>query len=137
MEREISNIILGQAGTQDRFILKFGWFKFRLSIKPITARQLIDISGEIGQLKAIDLDKEMFPEMMERTGDLKHISNSIAIATGTRFRRIVARGILKLDLKDILTLFKIVKKQSDAEVFFYTLIIAKGIIRPIVKQEQQ
>ena len=137
MEREVSNVILGLPGPKDRFVLKFGWLQFRLSIKPITASQLIDISGEIGQIKEIDQDKEMFPEMLERTGDLRHICNAIAIATGTRFRRIVARGILKLPLKDILTLFKIVKKQSDAEVFFYTLILAKGIIRPIAKQEQQ
>lgn len=137
MEREISNVILGESGPEDRFVLKFGLFKFRLSIKPITARQLIAISGEIGQIKAVDLDKEMFTEMMERAEDLRHICNAIAIATGTKFRQIVAMGILKLPLKDILTLFKIVKKQSDAEVFFYTLISAKGMIRAIVKQEQQ
>lgn len=137
MEREISNVILGLPGPKDRFVLKYGWFRFRLSIKPITARQLIDISGEIGQVKEIDQDKEMFPELIIRADDLKHIANAIAIATGTKFRRIVARGVLRLDLKDILTLFKIVKKQSDPEVFFYTLILAKGMIRPIVKQEQQ
>jgi hypothetical protein len=137
MERQVSNIILGLSGPQDRFTLKYGWFRFRLKIKPITARQLIDISGEIGQIKSIDQDKELFPEMLERTEDLKHIANSISIATGTRFRKIVARGILKLDLKDILTLFKIVKKQSDSEVFFYILISAKGMIRTIVKQEKQ
>jgi hypothetical protein len=137
MEKEISNIILGQAGAQDRFTLKYGWFRFYLKIKPITAKQLISISGELGQIKAIDQNKELFPEMLERTSDLKYIANSIAIATGTKFRRIVARGILSLDLKDILTLFKIVKKQSDAEVFFYILISMKGMIRPVVKQEQQ
>lgn len=137
MEREISNIILGVEGPQDHFVLKFGWFKFKLSIKPITARQLIDISGEIGQIKAIDQEKEMFPGMIERAEDLEHIANSIAIATSTKFRNIVAKGVLKLDLKDILTLFKIVRKQSDPEVFFYTLILAKGMIRTIVKQEQQ
>jgi len=136
MEREISNIILGVAGPEDRFILKFGWFKFKLSIKPITARQLIAISGEIGQIKGINQDKEMFPEMIERAEDLRHICNSIAIATGTRFRGIVAKGVSKLNLKDILTLFKIIKKQSDPEVFFYTLILAKGMIRTIVKEQQ-
>jgi len=137
MQKEISNVILGLPGHSDRFTLRYGLFKFYLKIKPITAKQLIEISGEIAQIKAVDQDKEMFPEMLVRADDLTHISNAIAIATGTRFRKIVARGVLKLDLKDIYTLFKIIKKQSSPEVFFYTIILAKGIVQTIVKQDAQ
>jgi len=137
MEREISNIILGQAGTQDSFVLKFGWFKFRLSIKPITARQLIAISGEIGQLKDIDKEQEMFPALMSGITDIRYIAKAVTIATGTRYKGIVTRAILRLPLKDIQTLFAVVKKQCDSERFFFIIISAKGMIRAIVKQEQQ
>jgi hypothetical protein len=110
MERQVSNILLGIAGPQDRFTLKFGWFKFRLSIKPITARQLIDISGEIAQIKDINQEQEMFPALMDGISDIRYIAKTIAIATGTRYRSIVTRAVLKLPLKDIQTLFAIVKK---------------------------
>jgi hypothetical protein len=137
MEREISNIILGVNGTQDRFTLKFGWFKFRLSIKPITARQLIDISGEVAQIRDINQDQELFPALMDSITDIRYIARVVAIATGTRYRKIVTRAVLKLPLKDIQTLFAIVKKQCDAERFFFTIVSAKGLTRTIVKQAEQ
>lgn len=126
MEKEISNIILGIAGPQDRFTLKYGWFRFRLSIKPITARQLIAISGEVSKLKAIDETKEMFPALMTGITDIKYIAKAVAIATGTRYKRIITRAIMKLPLKDVCTLFSIVQKQADPSFFFHTIILAKG-----------
>ncbi len=137
MQKEISNIILGVAGPQDRFTLKYGWLRFYLKIKPITARQLIDISGELSQIREIEKDKEMFPALMSGVSDIRYIAKAITIATGTKFKWIVYRAILKLPLKDIQTLFAIVRKQCDAEVFFYTIISARGMIRTVVKQEQQ
>jgi hypothetical protein len=137
MERDVSNVILGVDGSQDRFTLKFGWFRFRLKIKPITARQMIDISGEIAQIKDIDKEKELFPALMSGIPDIKYIARSIAIATGTRYKRIVTRAILDLPMKDIQTLFAIVKKQCDSERFFFITISAKGMIRTIAKQEEQ
>ena len=137
MERQISNIILGISGHQDRFILKYGWFRFRLKIRPITARQLIDISGEVAQIKDINKDREMFPALMDGITDIRYIARAVAIATGTRYRRLITRAVLKLPLKDIHTLFAIVKKQSDAEQFFFTIISAKGMIKTIVKQDEQ
>jgi hypothetical protein len=137
MERQVSNILLGIAGPQDRFTLKFGWFKFRLSIKPITARQLIDISGEIAQIKDINQEQEMFPALMDGISDIRYIAKTIAIATGTRYRSIVTRAVLKLPLKDIQTLFAIVKKQCDSERFFFITISAKGMIRTVTKQAEQ
>ncbi len=137
MEKNISNIILGRSAPQDRFTLKYGWFKFRLSIKPITARQLIDISGEIAQIKEIDKEKEMFPALMEGISDIRYIAKVITIATGTKYKWIVFRAILKLPLKDIQTLFAIVRKQCDSERFFFIIISAKGMIRTIVKPEKQ
>ena len=137
MEQQVSNIILGISGPQDRFTLKYGWFRFRLKIKPITARQLIDISGEIAQIKDIDKEQEMFPALMSGIIDIQYIAQVVAIATGTRYKWLVTRAVLKLPLKDIQTLFAIVKKQCDAERFFFIIISAKGMIRTIVKQEQQ
>ena len=122
MERKTSNILLGIADSEDRFTLKYGWFRFRLKIKPITARQLIAISAEVVQIKDINQEQEMFSALMVGSSDLIHISNIITIATGTRWRRIVARAILNLDLKDINTLFGIVIKQADPSPFFLTCL---------------
>ena len=126
MEKEVSNIILGIAGSIDRFVLKFGIFKFHLKIKPISTRQLIKISGEICKIRDFeDENISYFQALMEHVKDAKFISRAIAIATGTPFVRIVTYAISKLPNKDQNTLFKIVIKNSDAEVFFYTMILAK------------
>ena len=122
MEKKVSNVLLGIADSEDRFTLKYGWFRFRLKIKPITAKQLIAISSEVAQIKEIDQEQEMFSALMANSHDLIHISNIIAIATGTKWRRVVAHAILKLDLKDINTLFNIVLKQSDPSPFFLTFL---------------
>jgi len=136
MKKEASNIILHQHGAADCFTLKWGWFTFHLKIKPISARQLIDISGELSQLNVIDKDREMFPMLMENSSDLAHISKAIAIATGTRWKKVVARAILKLDLKDIQTLFNLVHKQSDPSPFFFIIILAKGSMNLLEKKKE-
>jgi hypothetical protein len=123
MEEQVSNVILGIAGKSDRFVLKYGWFKFRLKIKPLTAEMMIRMSGEISKIKTIDKDQDVFAALMAGVPDLKHISKVIAISTGTRFIRLISRAVLKLPLSDIQTLFDIVRKQSDPAPFFF--IIAK------------
>jgi hypothetical protein len=136
MESQAANIILGQTGPADRFKLKYGWFTFNLRIKPITARQIIEISGEVAKIRDIDAEKELFPALVEGAFDIRYIAKVITIATGTRFRKIVTRAILKLPLKDIQTLFGIVRKQSDAEVFFYIIISAKGRMNLMKKKQE-
>jgi hypothetical protein len=126
MERQVSNILLGQPGLADCFRLKWGWFTFRLKIKPISTRQLIKISGEICQIRDFeDENMSYFQALMEHARDAKFINRAIAISTGTPFVRIVAHVISKLPNKDQNILFKIVIKNSDAEVFFYTMALAK------------
>jgi hypothetical protein len=126
MERTASNILLGRSDPVDSFRLKWGWFTFKLSIKPISTRQLIKISGEICQIRDFeDENVSYFQALMDHAKDADFISRAIAIATGTRFVRIVARAISKLPNKDQNTLFKIVIKNSDAEVFFYTMALAR------------
>ncbi len=136
MQESAANIILGLAGPGDRFTLKYGIFRFRLKIKPLSAKQLIAISKEVSQIGKLDETKEMFPGLMENINDARHLSRAIAIATGTRWKRIVARAVLKLPLNDIKTLFKIVHKQSDPEPFFFTIILAKGRLN-LLKQPEQ
>jgi hypothetical protein len=136
MERRAANIILGQDGTGDRFILKYGWFKFRLSIKPISTRRLIKISREICQIRDFeDENISYFQALMQHAKDAEYISRAIAIATGTPFVRIVARAISRLPNKDQNTLFKIVIKNSDSEVFFYTMALARKM--NILKKKQE
>ena len=137
MEKSVSNILLGLSGPGDRFTLKYGWFRFHLKIKPITARQLIAISGEISKIKAIDESKDMFPALLEGITDIRYIAKVVAIATGTRYKRIVARAILRLDLKDIYTLFNIVRKQSDPSPFFLICLQAGKMNILKAKQAEQ
>jgi hypothetical protein len=126
MERQVSNILLGRSDPADSFRLKWGWFTFRLSIKPISTRQLIKISGEICQIRDFENEElSYFQALMEHAKDAEFISRAIAIATGTRFVRIVTRAISKLPNKDQNTLFKILIKNSEAEVFFYTMALAR------------
>lgn len=126
MERRVSNILLGHADTADCFRLKWGWFTFHLKIRPISTRRLIKISREICQIRDFeDENMSYFQALMEHAGDAEFINRAIAIATGTSFVGIVTRAISKLSNKDQNTLFKIVIKNSDAEVFFWTMTLAR------------
>lgn len=127
MEEEVKNIILGVAGESETFTLKYGWFNFKLGIKPLTAKTIIEISAEMSHLKEVDDSKYLFLALMDSATDLTVLAKIIAIATGTKFRKIVTHAILKLPLKDIQTLINIVVKQSDMSVFFYTLTSLKGL----------
>lgn len=136
MERQVANIILGQSDPADCFRLKWGWFTFKLKIKPISTRQLIRISGEISQIRDFE-DENMtyFQALMQHAKDAEFINRAIAIATGTRFVRIVTHAISKLPNKDQHTLFKILIKNSDAEVFFWNMALARKI--NILKKKQE
>lgn len=136
MQEKASDIILGKAGPGDTFMLKYGIFSFNLEIKPLTARQVIEIAGVLSKLKEIDPKSDMFVGLLEGSSDLNHLARAISIATGTRLRRLVQRAILKLPLKDISILMTIIKKQSDPEVFFYSIILAKGMNRLLTPKEQ-
>lgn len=126
MQQATANILLGRTGPADCFRLKYGWFTFRLKIKPISTKRLIKISGEICQIRDFeDENMSYFQALMDHAKDTKLISRAIAIATGTPFVRIIARAISRLPNKDQNTLFKIVIKNSDAEVFFYTMALAR------------
>jgi hypothetical protein len=127
MQENASNIILGIAGPSDGFTIKYGIFRFKLKIKPLTAKQLIEISKEVSKISPIDETKDgTFPALMAGVNDIKYIASVIAIATGTKWRRLVARAILNLDLKDIKALFSIVHKQSDPSPYFFFIILARG-----------
>ena len=136
MQEQSANIILGLAGHGDRFTLKYGILRFRLEIKPLGAKQLIEISGEVAKISKLDETKEMFPGLMDNVKDARALARVITIATGTRWKRIVTRAILRLPLNDIKTLFKIVHKQSDPEPFFFTIILAKGRLNFLKQPEQ-
>lgn len=137
MEQQAANILLGQAGPSDRFKIKYGILTFRLKIKPLTARQIVQISGEASKIDIPKAENDLFVAMMENSQTLSYISNIIAISTGARFKRIVAGAVMDLPLQDIFTLFKIVRKQSDPEVFFYILASTKGLTKMIAKPKAE
>jgi hypothetical protein len=137
MQEEISRVILGIPGPADRFTLRWGWLRFRLAIRPLTTRMLIRISGELSNVRAIDENKEMFPLFVENVKDIQYFVNSIAIATGSPYQRIIRSAIRKLPLSDIQTLFAIVQRQCDMERFFFICISAKGLSLTKNQKEQQ
>ena len=127
MEDGVKNVILGIAGEKDQFTIKYFGVNWKLAIKPLTAKMLIEISAEMSHVQQVNDSKEMFPALMDGAPDLLHLARIISIATGTRYRKIVTRAILRLPLKDVQTLINIVVKQTDMTVFFYTIISLKGI----------
>lgn len=128
MQQQAANIIIGITGPGDGFTLKWGWFRFRLRIKLISAERLVKISREICQINdTYEESGSFFYALMEHASDTRFICRAIAISTGTPFVGIVSRAISKLPLKDVQTLFKIVQSKSDAEVFFYTMASAKKL----------
>jgi len=135
MEESVSNIILGVGGHSDRFKLKYGVFTFNLKIKPISVARLIEISSELSHIRSIDETQKMFPSLMDSIDDIRYIAKAITIATGTRFRRIINRAILKLPLKDINILWSIVYRQSDPSPFFF--IISMTGRMNILKKKQE
>lgn len=134
MQERAGNIILGIAGPGERFTIRYGPFRFRLKIRPLTAKQLIKISREVSKIADINEEGDMFSELMQHASDTYFIARTIAIATDTRLTGIITRAIMRLPLKDIKTLFSIVRKQSDPAPFFFITILAKGRVN-LLKQE--
>lgn len=128
IQEEISRVILGVPGRADRFTLRWGWLRFRLAIRPLTTRMLIRISGELSNVRSIDENREMFPLFIENVRDIRYFVNSIAIATGSPYQRVIRSAIRKLPLSDIQTLFAIVQRQCDMERFFFICISTRGLI---------
>ena len=127
MQKRAADILLGAPGRGDGFTIRYGILKFHLTIRPLTARQVIEISREVCNIKSVSTDNGLFPEELEQAGSLEYICKSIAIATGTRWRNLVTKAISKLPLNEVATLWAIVIKQSDPKVFFSLLISTKGM----------
>lgn len=126
MEREVSNILLDRADPADCFRLKWGWFTFGFKIKPISTKDNIRIGAELCKIREFeDENVSYFQALMGHANDAKFINRAIAIATRTHFVGIVAHIVSNLSNEKQNILFKIVIKNSDAEVFFYTMALAK------------
>jgi hypothetical protein len=123
---DAARIILGEAGTGDQFTIRWGWLRLKLSIKPVTTRTLIQISGEVAHVPEIDPEADMLPEMLRAAPSLNHVCKAITYATKTRHKRIVYRAIKGLPLKDIAKLWQMIMNQSDPASFFFIMISTRG-----------
>jgi hypothetical protein len=129
MKEEVAGVILGgKVAKAESFEVRWGILKLNLKIRLQTVAQVIEIAGEVGQIRDIDENdqRSMYPVFVERITDVKKVVNAIVIATGTRFRWLVRKMLLGLPLKDIDTLWAIVQRQSDIQRFFFIIISAKG-----------
>lgn len=127
MQSKAADIILGNPGKGDGFTIRYGWFRFHLVIRPLTARQVIEISREVCNIPSVSTDNGLFPEELAQAESLEYICRSIAIATGTKWQDTVTKAISKLPLNEIATLWGLVIKASDPKVFFSLLLLTKGM----------
>lgn len=128
MERKLANVILNRYGVEDRFDLRILGIKFHFGIKPISGRNIIRISYEISCMSEITDETQMvFHALIEHSGNIKNICNSIAIATNSPFKTFVSYLISRLSLENIETLWNIVLKQSNPSFFLSTMVSAKSM----------
>jgi len=127
MTKEAADILLGKPGRGDGFTIRYGLLRLHLVIRPLTARQIIEISREVCNIPSVSTDNGLFPEELTQAESLDYICSSIAIATGTRWRGLVTKAIRKLPLSEIASLWGLVIKASDPKVFFSLLVLTKGI----------
>lgn len=123
MEKRVANIILGKLEPGDSFTLKYGIFRFKLSIRPLTLKQVIEISKEVCSIPELNLNAKdnIFNVLMKNAVYLENIARIIAIATGHKLPSLIYKAVLGLPLKDVYTLFNIVDKQSDPQPFFFIM----------------
>jgi len=135
-EIESADVILGEAGELKEFTIRWGWMRLKLKIKPITTNQLIRISREVCHVTELNSESYTFPEILNNSKSLYFISKAIAIATGTRYIKIVAEAIRDLPLIHVKTLWSSVISQSDPESFFFIIISARGMNKLKKKEEE-
>jgi len=136
-EVKAANLILGLSGQGEKFQIKWHGLKVNLQIRPITVKGMIKISREVAYLKDLDTEEAVFKTQMEHAASLSHICKAIAIATGTRFTRLVARMIAGLELKHVQTLWAIVIGQSDPNSFFFIMVSGKGMNQMKTKKAKE
>jgi hypothetical protein len=127
IESQAADLILGNSKDGDKFSIRILGITVKLHIRPLTTRQIICISRHLAKIADIDPDKEMFPEMINRTCDLSHVCKAIAVATGSRIPFLSKIIESQADTSDLATLMQMIRKQSNAERFFFTMILAKGM----------
>ena len=128
MEQKLSQIILGKCGEEDRFDLTFLGIKFKLGIKPLSGTKVVKVSEQVCMMSEIkDEQQTVFQAMMEHSENIKFVCNAIAIATGSWFTTIVSKGISRLALEDIETLWNITIRQSNAAFFLNIMTSAKNL----------
>lgn len=125
-ESRLAKVILGKCGDEDKFDLTYMGIKFKLGIKPLSGTKVVKISEQVCKMsEIIDEQQTVFQAMMEHSENIKFVCNAIAIATGSWFTTIVAKGISRLSLEDIETLWNITIRQSNAAFFLNIMVSAK------------
>ena len=127
IESQAADLILGSGKDGDKFRLIVLGITLKLKISPLTTHQFIEISKHLSRVSLVDQEVYMFPEMVQRSGELKHICKSIAIATGSRIPFLHKIIEYKADIEDLYTLMQIVRRQSNPERFFFTMTLARGM----------
>lgn len=127
IEAQAADLILGKETEGEKFSIKLLGFTLKFQIRPLTTRQFIEISKHLSKIVGIDQDKEMFPEMVKRSGDLKHICKAVAIATGSEMPFLSRIIESQADIEDLYSLMNIIRKQSNPERFFFILMLSRGM----------
>lgn len=126
MKRRAANVLLDVADPSDCFQIRWGLLTFAFQIRPISTKDNIRISAELCKMEELkDGDITYFQALMEHAENSEYINRAIAIATRTKHITFVTYLISTLSNKNQNILFKMLIKNSDAEVFFYTMALAR------------
>ena len=139
---EFARIVLGKAGPGEKFWIELFGLKIPFQIRPVSGQGEVEIGMERSKLTLVNLydDTDMFIGMMENYKNVIVFSKMIAVAalsSGWKiflFKRIVARLIRKGTNEDIAKLMAIVRKQSNAERFFFTMKLAMEFSQLLTKR---
>lgn len=136
-EERLAKVVLGKCGEEDKFDLTFLGIKFKLGIKPLSGTKVVKVSEQVCKMSEIvDEQQTVFHAMMQHSKNIKYVARAIAVATGSWFTAIVARGIQDLALEDIETLWNITIRQSNAAFFLNIMTSAKNLNLMKKKKEE-
>jgi len=125
-EKKFARLILGKVTEQDCFTIKHWGMSFNLSIKPVSCKKIIRISGILSHVKEIkDEGQSGLVAMMDNSENLKYFCKVLAVSTGSFFTFFVYKLLMKLSTEEIKTLWSIYLKNSDP-TFFLTITASVG-----------
>lgn len=127
VEKQAADDLLDKGGRR----FKIG--KRSYSIKKLKAGTMLSISAQVCSMKELSSDKSLLQNLIENSGNVKQHCNIIALSIlNSFFKNWMYRPFAyylrwKLDNAEIGQLMRIVAEQLNAQDFFFTMTLTKGM----------